>query len=563
MAAAFASVVALSFILGTWGNRWGAPAVWYVDEVTKRAVLMVDHRTVNPHHFTYGALQRLLVAGGVVIPVRLYARLFDPKPQGDRKAMLAWRTRQDTRIVRGARTVTAFFFAVLVASTGLVGLLLFDRVTALLTALLLAITPQLVVLAHFATVDLTATAWYWLACLAALLYWQRGHAGWFYGACFLGGLALGTKADRLLVLVPLVVSYWLRRQRRAGVLLTGLVLMFPLAYVVANPALVTSTFEYLDGVSREILFNAVRGEGRVSYGLILEYARQGLGTPLFALSIIACCVAVVLALRAGRRQMLVWILATFIPYYLLMGRLMVMEWYVAFFYPPVFLLAAYGLVEGFRRLPRRAAFAAATPVALVIASTAVRTVRVPTVFENDAREAASAWIAANVPAGSTIELVGAVPALPPDQYRTFVARDVASCSFYQQTLDQLTEARSYRKLRAMIGAAEQWTAGLKGTRVPAAPREAWFDRFAQACARPWFSLPPGTDSVWLHPDFVLIVGDAVAKTLGPSGPSPPEYMLAARFDVPRWSDAVRPTGLVAMPVRIYQRSDTGVRDRGR
>ena len=123
-----------------------------------RAVSMVNDRTVNPHAFEYGALQRLLVAGGVVIPVRLYDRLFDPKPQHDRKAMLAWKTRQDTRIVRGARTVTAFFFAVLVASTAVVGLLLFDRVTGLLAALLLAITPLMVVLAHFATVDLTATA---------------------------------------------------------------------------------------------------------------------------------------------------------------------------------------------------------------------------------------------------------------------------------------------------------------------------------------------------------------------------------------------------------------------
>ena len=100
-------ILLFSLVLNLWGNRWGAPTAWHPDEVIGSSIAMVSNRTLNPHHFAYGSLQYYVVAVGVIMPVIVYERTFDPDPVTlEPQARNQWKERQRARMIQMARAVS-------------------------------------------------------------------------------------------------------------------------------------------------------------------------------------------------------------------------------------------------------------------------------------------------------------------------------------------------------------------------------------------------------------------------------------------------------------------------
>src|SRR5712692_6342542 len=205
---------------------------------------MVRTSDFNPHQFTYGGLHYYVVTGLAVVPATAVWRLVSAGGLVDEtnghyvgETALVW-----TMVT--ARAISALMSAAVVAMTIEIGARIFSPAAGLAAGLLL-LAPGLVVIAHYATVDAAANFWYWLACLGTLGIWKTGSRRAYLFSGIAAGLATGTKIDRCLVVLPLVVAHLLRgRTGRHRDLLVALG-MLSLAFVASNPALVMAPFEFL------------------------------------------------------------------------------------------------------------------------------------------------------------------------------------------------------------------------------------------------------------------------------------------------------------------------------
>ena len=108
---------------------------------------MARNLTLNPHSFLYGSFHYYLVLM-VIVPTYFATKLLSLPEEA-----------QKTAVYLAARGLTAVLGAGCVALTYLLARRLFDRTTALLAALLLALSVGLVNIAHFATVDVPMLFW--------------------------------------------------------------------------------------------------------------------------------------------------------------------------------------------------------------------------------------------------------------------------------------------------------------------------------------------------------------------------------------------------------------------
>src|SRR5262245_19171841 len=152
--AALVPILALSLGLGVWSNQWGAPAQWHGDEMSARARELVEDRTLDPRHYPYGLLNYCAIAALVVVPDFIYHKAFDPRPRNAGPlADSVWTRRDQTRIMRGGRALSAVQAMLLVAVTCWLGAMAFGIEAGLIAAALLAVNPELVTISHFATAD--------------------------------------------------------------------------------------------------------------------------------------------------------------------------------------------------------------------------------------------------------------------------------------------------------------------------------------------------------------------------------------------------------------------------
>jgi hypothetical protein len=281
-----ALIALTSLCLNLGGNSWGTPDRWHPDEMDGVAAGLVAQKTLDPHFFPYGGLHYYVLALTAAIPVGAYNYLFDHKPAPtDARALAAWRDRKDTRVRLLARATSAVMATLTVVAIFSIAALLFGSTAGILAALFLAVSPYFVLIAHFATVDSAANCWYWLACLLTLLAWKRGVSPWYPLAAFMVGLACGTKLDRVLAVIPWSVAalLWQSQPRLSLRRWLGYALLIPVGYVAANPTLLFSPFEFIDGTTKDLLFNALRGDKTTSFTQMLADMATGMSAPLFAI----------------------------------------------------------------------------------------------------------------------------------------------------------------------------------------------------------------------------------------------------------------------------------------
>jgi dolichyl-phosphate-mannose-protein mannosyltransferase len=543
-----AAVLGLMLVLGVWGNRWGAPAHWHGDEVYLHARRLVETRTLDTHKYSYGLLSYYTVALFAIAPLRLYDRAFDPRPhEAGAMADSAWSRRDQVREMRASRTVSAVEAGLLVLAIWWVGAMAVGDDAALVAAILLAFNPVLVTLAHFATVDIGATLCYYAACGCTLRYLEAPDRRWLLAAGLVGGLAVGLKADRLTIVAPLLAAFVFGRPRGRMRDLVQSSLLLPAGFVIANPVLLTSAFDYVDGFTRELWYNGLRTP-RIDFRPILGYVADALGWPLIALVIIAGTYGVVRLHRRKGWRITVWFGAVLLPYAYLLGRTD-KPWYALMVLPPLLLLGAFGAAEWIRQAPRPIAAAGSVVVAALGLWSLYRSVMIVGQFVNDPRYDAGRWIADHAPAHSVVEMVGYGPALPLGRYDIRAPVRLELCDDAVAPLERLDHTPAYQRFRATLERLERWSGAHLGTRVRPHPYRAWFDVFAERCAAP----PPMEEG---EPDFLVVVGAGKTKDLTPDQVAA-GFGRVARFDYPQRGLRGPPLGFVNLPVTVFARTAPG------
>jgi hypothetical protein len=549
-----AIVLLLSAALDITGNRWGTPDRWHPDELDGRAAAMVAQKTLNPQFFPYGGLHYYVLAVSAAMPVGVYDVLFDRKPEASAtQALAAWRDRKNARVLILARTVSAVLATLLVLLTFEIGALLFGSETAIVGALFVAVAPYLTMIAHFATVDVGADFWYWLACLASLLAWKRSERPWLALACLLAGLAIGTKVDRAVVVIPLLLAWGLRGpgQPHAVRRLAACALLIPLGYVLANPTLVLSFFEFASGTARDLLFNSLRGQGGSSFLAMLSDMRTGLGAPLFFLSMAAFAFALYQAFRNRKRPEILWLLSAIVPLYLLFGSRFAQPWYSPFFYPGLALIAGYGCMQLRAALPRRARPAVTAGVLLIAGWSLVEGIAVDRQFLHDARYAASSWIAAHVRAGASIEVGRRGPPLSEERYVLY-RRSSIPAAYYQddlQTRQDLKRSALYREVQEQLLWLHGLVARLTGRPENSGDYHAWFDRVAGSAA----AEAEPADATTAAPDYRVFVDYLDFSLIEQTERPDSGYRLVARIHYDQPASLELPFAFVNPTVYIFER----------
>lgn len=410
------ALVAVSIALNVFGNTWGAPATWHPDEITRGAAHMVRTFDPNPHAYPYGGLHYYVVAGFAVAPVAALARiasaagLIDATDGPLRDWTLKW-------TMVAARTISALMTAATVAVTIEIGARLFSRAAGFAGGTLLLAAPGSVVNAHYATVDAAGIFWYWLACLGSLSIWKTGKRGAYLFSGIAAGLAIGTKIDRALVLVPLVAGHLLRgRSGRHRDLLAAIGLT-TLAFLGSNPFIVTAPFEFLDGLTRDQMFNALTPTTDLPIHEFAISLQTSLGTPLLLLLAAGIALGIFLLLLERRHRELVWVAATSLPIVALYSVAASTDRYVMLLVPGMALLAGYSAAtllssgEIWRRL------LAGLPLAGVLAWSLLTCLAMDRIFVLDPRYTAAEWLDRHAAAGARVAMDGRGPWLRRDRYR--------------------------------------------------------------------------------------------------------------------------------------------------
>jgi hypothetical protein len=557
-------ILILSLVLNLWGNYWGAPKTWHPDEITNRAVKMVANRTLNPHEFRYGGLHYYILAVGAVIPVFVYSLLFDPPPaERETLARTQWKERQLTRITPIARAISALMSTSVVCFTFIMGNILFNRRVGYLAALLLTVSMSFVAVAHFATVDSPANFWYWLSCLFALFIWKRGDRLWYVLAAITAGFAIGTKSDRLVILFPLMLSHLLRREKLQSRKLLLFVILIPASYVLANPTLLLSFFEFLDGYTREMFFSALRGgPGETPYLGILEDMKSGLGLPLFVTSLAGLAYGLYSPACGKNLAVIVWLLSTFVPYYLLYGPILFSQaagvflptWYAPFFFPPLLILAAYGCMDMIDVLPKRYTIAMRAMLVALVVYSFLNTLALVLQFSNDSRYQAAEWIEQASAVNATVEMGPRGPIISKEKYRIVEsARDKESYDHVRTGYDNLTHHQPYQTVRQAILDLEKWVGYHFGMPVRKQPYVTWFDYIAASKETFSNELPNMIRAQVLQSDYIVLIEHLHRKRLSTLNSPNSGHQLVAQFHFTD-SFGFQPVfPFVNPPIYIFQR----------
>jgi hypothetical protein len=212
---------ALALALNAAGIEWGLPSRFHPDEKADVVASMVSEHRLSPDSYINPSLPLLLAAPVVAVQQALPA-LQDP-----------W-----SDPLLAVRVLSALAGAVAVLLLGLAAGRVHPRV-GVLAAVLLAVSPGVVNLCHFATPEPWVLAATSLVLLASTLHVDDRAPAWVVGLAL--GMAASTKYTTAALAVPVVAALWLRRRGpasrsdRLAWLAAGLVLLAA-GVVLAGPA---------------------------------------------------------------------------------------------------------------------------------------------------------------------------------------------------------------------------------------------------------------------------------------------------------------------------------------
>lgn len=309
--AAIVAITALAAVFRLWGLSWGLPNglhdfTYHPDEIFQLgAMLRLYTSGLDPGFYQYPSgymnlgAAALKVAVGYGLPT---TNLYGP--------------------YLVARAVAAALGILTVPVVFGIGSKLYGRAAGIIAALVVAIAPLHIVHSHYATVDVPAAFWVALALYGAAVIYRKPTLNAYILAGAAAGIAMGTKYNAALVIVPVVVAHFIREDETSlrGKVLDGrlwfTVASFVLGFFVACPGWLLWPNKFLAGMMFE-LRHVGEGHGLVFVGrgpgwfdVIGSSLGYGLGVFLLVLSLCAVGHAII---RHRRED---WVLLSFlVPYF--------------------------------------------------------------------------------------------------------------------------------------------------------------------------------------------------------------------------------------------------------
>ena len=411
-----------------WGIGFGLPDVLARPDETSIAGPAVGFLSgdLRPQFFTWPMLFAYLVALTYVVYV------FVTRPFGGYATLAAFaesRRRSLAPFLYMSRGLSALFGVLTVWWLYALARRLFDRTTATVAALFLALSFLHVRDSHFGVTDVPMTALVVLAVLAVLRWRESATVSAAAAAGVAGGLAAATKYNGFGIWVPFIVALAQRfdedrrtlpvatAAKRTGMAALAMLGAFAFTFFSLSPYIFVEWPRFLRDVS------ATEGTMAAGHGLVLGrgwwyYGRvvlpDAVGWPIFLAGVAGA--SVLLATRFRRPSTIV--LAFPVAYYVTAGSgYAVFARYILPVVPFLCLTAAWLVVSAVRALPldavpRRAVLCVATVA--MLASTARNTLLLDRLLAGpDNRALAAASLAELAPPGSVVyqsgEIYGHVP----------------------------------------------------------------------------------------------------------------------------------------------------------
>lgn len=404
--ATVAALFLLALGLRLWGIGFGLPHTECRPDETWILSIAADFwsRDLNPRFFQYPSLYLYLVSGafGVDYAWGRIAGTYDSLQQFLNQMVL---NRGHLHLV--GRLLTALFGALTVLPLLRLGTALFDRPTALLAGLGLAVTHLHARESHFATTDVPMV--FFITWAMALLAALPADAGWpaFARAGLVAGLATSTKYAGGLLVLPAAVA----ALRSAGPLprrvaaFTAFTLALVAAFFAATPYAIPEWPRFLSDVLHQ---SGHLDEGH--RGLVVAGWRHhltvslwhGLGWP----QLVAAGAGAVW-LMARDRGKAALILAFPVAYFVLIARGQTAFVRYALPLVPFACLLAAAAVRGLAKQLTSRGAAALLLHALVLLPSAVAVARTDQLLtRTDTRVLATSWVRDHVPAGAAVGQAG-------------------------------------------------------------------------------------------------------------------------------------------------------------
>jgi hypothetical protein len=414
-AVSLAVIIVLAAALRLWGITFGLPhTLTRPDEdATVSIAVGLFSRSLNPHFFDWPTLfmSAIAVAFGLYYWFGRGLGWY-----GSVDAFVAEVSQQPAPLFRIARVVSAATGVLTVATVHAIGLQLFDRITGLVAAFLLASTALHVRDSHFGVTDIAAT---WLITVSFLFTARFADGGRRSSAIAAGvcaGLAASTKYNAGLIVLPAVWAIWRSRDRARGWLIAACCLAAGIAFIAGTPYALVDRGAFvaaLGSISSHLRGGHAAMAGPGWFVHLSSSLRYGMGVPQLVVGIAGLVLYVWRDPRAG----VLFCVFPVIYYALIGGGQTAFARYILPVIPFLCLAAAYlvvevgrGLANAVGRSRAAAALAWCLGVAVSLPSLLATIQSDHLLAQQDSRLLAAEWILAHYPNGTTIAQTGTVAA---------------------------------------------------------------------------------------------------------------------------------------------------------
>ena len=403
--------------LRVWGIGYGLPHTRARpdEEAVLSVALGFFARNLNPAFFDWPSLFMYAVAAAFVVYFNI-GRMVGWF--GREASFIAAGTTHPTPLLLIARGLSAAAGTATVAMTYRIGANLFDRPTALIGAVFLAVAALHVRESHFGLTDVAATFLLMTSFLFIVRYWRSGARRDALLAAVFGGLAASTKYNAGIVALAL---FWAIASRQSTASLVSRAQLIAMCAIGSAAAFVAGTpYALLDASHFAAALREVGGHLRRGHMALAGYAwhthltsslRYGIGLPMLVTGIAGMGVLVLRRPRDGALFLLCPL-----TYFVLIGAgQSAFARYMLPTIPFLCLSAAFLVTELAHGISRLSGHRAAAPALAAIMAALVATpsfwyaIETNRLLERaDNRLIAAAWLREHFPAGASLFQTGSV-----------------------------------------------------------------------------------------------------------------------------------------------------------
>ena len=392
-------LILLNLILNLIGINFGLPNLWHPDEVTHSVGRMIAEKTLNPGRFTYPSFYHylLIVAN---IPYSAFLLL------SGKVALLATdsalRQQAVATIFLTSRIVTAFFGSILVFLVYIIAKKVSNKRAAIISATFASVNMAIITYSHFATTDIPVTVMSMLAIYMIIRLYEKPTSVNYLLAGLAIGFAAGTKYYAAVLVLLLIGAHLLATKRvsiNKNLIISGMscavgfIITTPFAILDFKTFFRDTTMLFTTTQMVQNLYDPVTA---LSYFFHLD---NGLGTPLFILSLIGTAYCMYLARKNNK---LLLLLSWAIGYFLLVSYVIHFS-FLRYILPvvPIIIIFA-GVFFDYLFSFKRQRIITYTFLFLVLLFNFSYAIKTDMLFVKDSRYSSTEWVKENIPDNSKI-----------------------------------------------------------------------------------------------------------------------------------------------------------------